>query len=1152
MENSFDNKKQLLSTNVLSNDPNSQTNDLIGQTSEPVQMNSDGTSALPSFEDKFDAGMNMWGSVITPAASELYGDTRFHDRAVQGFNAYDEQNYSQLTDGMLPSEIERYGDNFHRATSLEHGMWIRKNIDKQLKLERVAQQDSSLITGLGYAGGALVGMVTAPENILFGAGFFTKAARAVEMVTKNKIISNAAAGVITNTAMQTTNYQLGKGTAASLSDEQYKTGLVWGTVLGGGLGALIGGASRMAADEIISSYSGFADEFVLQQNLAKVQTENAKRFISQGVYGEAVVKNADGSVTLKEVLQPDGTIGAARDPRANIELALAGPDQGTLSPSGLAFHAYKALLDIVSPKYRAMGNSLISLREYFQKMAPFTAKLTKPYENITAEVMRDILTAELKHGLSKGNAESLKMATEFDPQIKPKDFFRQVDESLKTNTPSSNPGVKNLVENYIQPLLKKIDEEATSRGFYEKRELGGRYYFPQLIDSEKLLNQPAKAILDIAKGMKNFAIKEEARIRLDAEKANKHLQSILESAQSEIDMLKKSGAAAADIKDKVKALTKLTKHIKKKGYNLSKVLTTLGRSEELSAIELSRKVAAQHYGLKQSLSDNNFEKLADEYIQNKIHKNLNHVTSTVFKPSQYKHLELRVETADIKDFLSDTDYLTQLTAYVTDHAKAIAKFDTYGDLTGEIPLQNMIAEYNKRIAGLSPDSKEFKTLTDDLNEGKKMMELQNRRFDGLNPDGTKGYSGANMVVDVVGMLTNFKLMAKSALAQIGDWGGPLVDFATGRFTKFHKQAMELVGDDIKMLATAEDKLLICATVEGFDFRALDRLAESLSPDQSLGKFSITDMSTWKGAIGRAVRVGNDANYRLNGMTYVNNVARTIISEKVSKKMVEAAIVFTKDTAAVSDEELAHFAQYGISQNDLFQIAEQFNTHSKVMNGYRYANVSEWDDRIRRKVLGAVKGEVDKEHIIQPDGTTKGYWTDKQMLKLFAKYQGFLQAALESYGLAATQKGGYTEAAKFLTRNMLGSLSYVLKASLRKPMEEIDTSPERLMYEGLAASGADMGATWIGNQLDFIGSATNRNIGPRRWLGFQNNRYQSQQGLQDYFLGAGATVFSDADKIMKAKEGRFLETGVKVAGPYNPITNNIPMTILKNMAFGYPD
>jgi len=433
-----------------------------------------------------------------------------------------------------------------------------------------------------------------------------------------------------------------------------------------------------------------------------------------------------------------------------------------------------------------------------------------------------------------------------------------------------------------------------------------------------------------------------------------------------------------------------------------------------------------------------------------------------------------------------------------------------------------------------------------------MLKKTNALFDGTKIDGSSAYSAGDAVYDVTSMLANSKLMTTSAISQLTDIAGPIVAKGYNRFGKFHKQAVEQVGAEIKALSKAELQM-VSAIQEGIDLNLLQRSSDLVSADTSLGKFSITDMSTWLPAIGRGTRIANNIIFTSNGMRHMNMFSRSVVSESITRNMIEAAIVFSKNPEKVGEEALQNLAKYGITKDDLLTIADQFNKHKQDKNGHAFANILDWDTDIRRKMLGAVKSEVDMDFIIQPGGTTKGYWMSDAVLRFLAKYQGFMYQAMESYGLAATQKGGTEEMAKFFLRNILGSTAYVLKALIHKPYEEIDTSPERLIFEGFTRSGTDMGLGYIGFQLDAIGNIGGFKAGPKQLMGWNQHKTFKTNDAEDLLYGAASVPLQDLNDLIDAPaKGKFLETGARIANEYNPFTNNPVVKLGSLAAFGYDD
>jgi hypothetical protein len=1098
----------------------------------------------PSFSETISGTRYAYSSGIVETAAERFlVDTQYETE--QGFNVGNKDVFDLVTAGLTNDQIERYQGNFTRAKSLEHAKHIRKNIDSFIKLEQASQNAEGFSGWAGYIVGAGLGVATDPLNLIFGAGLFNKVYKGVNAVIKSGKISGAVAGATLNVTNLTASNVLTQG-SYSMTDEEYQAGLVLGTALGAGIGTVLGGAIKFNEDTIREAQE-FAQDFKDKRQLSTLRENNTKKFMEEGIFGDAVMKTPDGQIVPKT----DQTIGAMRTPvqeQVDVKLAEAQNDPSFIRK--WLFKAAELVTEKVLPKYAMMGSMYKSAREYIYKMSPFEAKLTVNNPNLPAETLRDVIEAEYITAIRAGEHEALTMAVKYNPDINLSKLIEEADISMKTNTPSKNPGVKFLVENHIQPMLKQMHDEAVARGFFKARDLEGGYYYPLVVDTQKLLNNIPTAKIQIAEGMKVQANKRLNEIRQEGLQARKTLQALKDQAKKEIEEINQGLKQVAD--DYKVALNNISLMSDRflddtVESSIRDLLFALGREAEVEGVLKAFKTNNTFTHLEDAIAANKWDEMSQEYIENKVFKNLNQVTSTTFKPSQFKHLELHVDRSYVKDFISDRNYLEQLRAYITDHARAVAKYDTYGDLNGENVTAKLKQEYLDLIKGLDPESKKYKKLTTEYQKAVEYIKAINARFDGTKLDGSRAYDAGDAVYDTVSTFTTAKLLSQSAIAQIADWGGPLVRAGFGRFNRFHKQALEILGQDMKVL-TGDDYKLVAATLDGIDWRMLTRNEGGLTPDTALSKFNPKDLGTYLPAIGKGNRKAQALIYQLNLMSPMNNIARMIMSEKATRNIVEAAIVGVKN---IPQDKLDNLAQYGITSDDLTNIVYQFEKHSTEKNGYRYANISKWDTDIRRKVFGAVKAEVDVKHIITPTLTTKSLWIDNAFGRFFGKLQGFMMQAMESYGLAALQRGGSEEAMVFMMRNVLGSLSYVMRAAINKPWEEVDTSPERLLFEGLSRGGTDMGLGFVGMQLDGLSAMTGFKLGPRAITGMQRNRNFGAPTIEQMALGASGVFVKDLNELLQSTgRDRFTKVATKQIGEYATPWNNPVTKIARNMYFGY--
>lgn len=1111
-----------------------------------VQYPATDESFKPTFTDVIDGTRYQFSSGILETAAERFlVDTQYETE--QGFNIGNKETFDMVTAGLTNDQIERYSPNFLKAKSLEHAKHLRKNIDSFIKLETASNNAEGFSGWAGYIVGAGLGIATDPLNLVFGAGLFNKVYKGVNAVIKSGKISGAVAGATLNVTNLTASNVLTQG-SYSMTDEEYQAGLILGTALGAGIGTVLGGAIKFNEDTIREAQE-FAQDFKDKRQLSTLRENNTNKFREEGVFGDAVMKTPDGQIIPK--IETDQTIGAMRTPvqeQVDVRLAEAQNDPSFIR-KGL-FKAAALITERVLPKYRLIQNEFKTAREYIYKMSPFEAKLTVNNPNLPAETLRDVIEAEYITAIRAGEHEALTMAAKYDPDMNLTKLIEEADISMKTNTPSKNPGVKFLVENHIQPMLKQMHDEAVARGFFKARDLEGGYYYPLIMDTQKLLNNIPTAKIQIAEGMKVQAQKQLVAIKQEGLQARKTLQALKDQAKKELVEINQGIKQVAD--DYKVALNNISLMSDRflddtLESSIRDLLFALGRESEVDGILKAFKTNNTFTHLEDAISANKWDDMAQEYIENKVFKNLNQVTSTTFKPSQFKHLELHVDRSYVKDFISDRNYLEQLRSYAADHARAVAKYDTYGDLNGENVTAKLKQEFLDSIKDLDPNSKKYKKLAAQYKEAVEYIRAINARFDGTKLDGSRAYDAGDAVYDTVSTFTTAKLLAQSAIAQIADWGGPLVRAGFGRFNRFHKQALEILGQDMKVLS-GDDYKLVSATLDGIDWRMLMRNEGGLTPDTALSKFNVKDLGTYLPAIGRGNRKAQSLIYQLNLMSPMNNVSRMIMSEKVTRNIVEAAMTGVKN---IPQDKLDNLAQYGITSDDLTNIVYQFEKHSTEKNGYRYANISKWDTDIRRKIFGAVKAEVDVKHIITPTLSTKSLWIDNSFGRFFGKLQGFMMQAMESYGLAALQRGGAEEAMVFMMRNVLGSLSYVMRAAINKPWDQVDTSPERLLFEGLSRGGTDMGLGFVGMQLDALSAMTGFKIGPRAITGMQRNRNFGAPTVEQMALGAPGVFVKDLNELLQSTgRDRFTKVATKQIGEYATPWNNPVVKIGRNMYFGY--
>ncbi|MGF2653756.1 hypothetical protein ACQUWL_14590 [Serratia marcescens] len=144
------------------------------------------------------------------------------------------------------------------------------------------------------------------------------------------------------------------------------------------------------------------------------------------------------------------------------------------------------------------------------------------------------------------------------------------------------------------------------------------------------------------------------------------------------------------------------------------------------------------------------------------------------------------------------------------------------------------------------------------------------------------------------------------------------------------------------------------------------------------------------------------------------------------------------------------AKLGINPNMAGRIRSEFQKHGEVIDGWHIGNFEKWDDQ---HVAGVFQSAVLKDvnnTVITPGIGDTPLWASTPLGKTVFQFKSFATASYNRATLGGLQEGTAQFYYGTAFQIGLGALTYALKQAANG--KDIDTSPQKLVLEGLDRSG----------------------------------------------------------------------------------------------------
>jgi len=1104
-----------------------------------------------------------------------------------GFNAYDDVKVKSLSS----EDQQRFSKNIMRARNQDHLNSILDEIDSIKKLDAVWNTESGVVNTAAATFGGIAGMITDPTNIIVGAGAFTRVAKGLELALGVGARTASTVGLAGLGATSAVARQgLAEGTAGRSHDE-FLLDLTLSTVVSGAIGNLIGKSTRSLAE---------AEQILKDMDAGKNPT--ATETVSNVKHDFTTAPNPSisnlevqmGSVPHKMDLNTYNKLQRELYAQQKAEFpnepmkwtaAVISPNDWKSSSELYKNHLFKKLANSkyglsAKPMVATAGvQSNLKIIENIRSSIPDVVKTEDRLgETVDFKLIdKDNLDLQIKKpegimGAIFGGA--LKVASWVEPiynlGTSQSKMARTLGHHLVGYEVSTNAAEKGLqsipVEKMVQSgIHTKVHqhlmfydtalEKVAKRGISQKE-------FDAEIKDVIFNNKPSK----IAE-VNEYVANRQKMLDDMGDEAEKLGLFGKDADGIPLARVKKKGNYVAVVHDYDKIARYPTRAFQVYGDALLK-----NAKNQLADLEaqvkqgkvLDEKLQSDYNELKKLIAEHNtnptkspFKDMGKKFVDDHTGERANIVRSTVFSSSQFKKISLNVDHADIREFIVDRHPIDMFNMYVHDHVNAVEFTARFGDANMDEVFDMFNKEYAELISKAEAEGKDTsKLVAEQAKMGENIRGIK-FRIQGKRTDGTRGYGAADLIVDAITTLTSQKLMWAGAISQIPDLATLTVEMANGTMGKLSTEFVAQHGALLKAL-DPEVAQMIGLVSENLDTRALAMFESGTEGKQ------FSEMA-------KVMSKGREWVYKLNFMQAVNNVSKAWAGEVTTKKIIDSAYklaAYAKkydvtgdlpdDVTKLLDKELAghvlEFRKYGMDLSDARRIIDEFDKHAITIDGVKMANMTKWEHKIRGKVFGAVKSIVDNHYIIEPNSGNKHFWFDSLVGRLIFQFKGFWAKSFAAYLLKDLQAANSEAVAKFAFRSILGTLAYLARGAARAPLDQIDTDPKKLVYEGITRGGSLSGLDGIAGLLDTIGAMTNTPVGPAYWMGLRKERrYGQDNQISDLMLGASGVFIKDADAILKSVgTGKFQETLAKKGIPYLPILNTFYAKPILDFAIGKRD
>lgn len=591
-------------------------------------------------------------------------------------------------------------------------------------------------------------------------------------------------------------------------------------------------------------------------------------------------------------------------------------------------------------------------------------------------------------------------------------------------------------------------------------------------------------------------------------------------------------------------LKKSYERAKKIASNVDNPKLALQRSLEAEGKDVTkynslRPLVNEHTKLSGMLDKGDFKPYVNNFFSKLMDGQLDSVTSTYFSDSATKKIKLRLDIPSISKFLKQDTYSNIVNRSFHDHAVNQAMIQNpHVGKNAEILMNNINKEHAELMESNKDNPEALKYINHKFQDGLATLRLSLNRARGKLPDGTNAYTVGHTILRGLGIFVNAKQLATTGLSQIPDITSYVTDMAMGHMGRYATELTKQFGNIISDFGKQQ-------LIE------LGALAELLKDPRTMALFDGSTMNTGSGLAQKLIQGAAQAVHLSGGAAIANNISRVLASQQLTRDLFGLFSKVVNGNAIEAD--LNELNRLGFTTKEANKFIELAKSTTKEADGVTGIDYSSWKLEDRVKILSTISRELDNEYTISPDGQTLPHFMQgsSKVWYGFGKIVGMLKSfnykSQESFVMRGLQEGDGRAAVKFFNRTLLGMVSYLSKQAARgTKIEDIDTRPERLIWEGLNRGGGISGYDQGIQFLDNVDKTLNTHIGLNSMLQLNNAKRYANPDLIYNLAGPSATFMKDLNGLAKSiGSGTFSKKGVQFFREYTPFVNSPAGQMLYN-------
>lgn len=915
-------------------------------------------------------------------------------------------------ENVLGTEFEPYADRFFDADSDEDVEMVKNRI-------RAEASDRELLEngGLTAFGARLLAGTLDPVNFIPFAGWMARSVRGARAATGVGAAARSAAitgfsGALTGGFSTAASELALQKTQELRTVEESLMNVAGGVVLGGVVGAAIGGVSVVRQNRLISQLEKDLEindtpvgneGYNLAKALVTAEPEDMPEILSQF----DLTTLSDQTLTGKPLFR-------------KIAQALDGPGITSL---------------LSTPAIRLIQSESLTARRMFQRIAdnPFVTEanlvgIETPVSIETNVRMYKALSGSLSAEVSEGfkkyrNRIKNEIRAENDVALNSKNFKHQVALATMKNGTSDIPEVRELAALYRDKLLVPIGQEAERVGAISGllRNQEDRSFYPNMWDRSKVINGRPR--------LKQIFMNWLSEDRRNTFARRRQVLSERRALRREIAGLTRAGSP----------------------QRFAQITTRLDEiADELKQLP----TATRKNFTPEALSD-----AADDIISNILSQGDDQIFRDAL-PRGSRVGGSRVLDIDqllIADFL-DTDITSAMERYVSAYAPEIELRKVFGpDLDVGGTVDSINAEYNQ-IINRTTDPKRLRELNARRNSDIRDLRALVGRLRGTfgrpkDPDslierGAFMLRSWNAVTSLGGMVIS-SLPEMARMVQIDGFRSMFGSVIRPLTTAQGRQALKLARQDLRAAGAAWEVALNNSRVM--------TLAD-ISDPRFAGRRLPATVST---LTNRFVKATLNTHYDEARM-----VAAGVLNQRFTMVNVGKWVDGT-----ISTPERTQLARSGINKEAAERINTMWRQFGEIRDDVYIANTEKWTDTVARDIYNGSLNKQIAHFTTTPGIGDSPLWMSTSLGKTFAQFERFNFAATNSILLAGFQTRQAKDMAMLSTSFAIGMMTFAIKEQLAG--RETPDDVRKWIAGGMDQSGV-FGV--LASVNDRINTITGRSIG----------------------------------------------------------------------------